>query len=440
MPAPAAEPSKGPAKTPDHAAGKTTRKTTGKVADKAVRQSGIQAGSKSARKAASGSAGKRAAEHQDRAQIAQRLQRSVGALSTAALQRMERDRPWVSQLSAAERSWLGLIVQAGIKSFVDWYRDPTTVSPLRAEVFGAAPRALTGTITLQQTVELVRLSIEVVEENVPGLVGPADVSSVRGAIDSYAREVAFATAEIYALAAEQRGAWDARLEALVVDALLRGDADETLASRASALGWRGNGHVVVLTGGFASAESLDDVRRRARERGLDCLVAVHDDRLVVVLGGVKVTGSPAERFVDLFREGPVVIGPVVAALADASASASAAQSGLRCAHGWPGAPRPVRADELLPERALYGDAAARQRLIEEIHQPLSTAGTSLMETVSAYLDNGRSLEATARKLYVHANTVRYRLRRATDLTGRDLSDPRDAFTVRLALTYARLAR
>ncbi len=373
-----------------------------------------------------------------RAQIAQRLQRSVGALSTAALQRMEHDRPWVSQLSAAERSWLGLIVQAGIKSFVDWYRDPTTVSPLRAEVFGAAPRALTGAITLQQTVELVRLSIEVVEEHVPDLVEDADVAGVRGAIDSYAREVAFATAEVYALAAEQRGAWDARLEALVVDAVLRGDADETLASRASALGWRGEGHVVVITGGFASAEATDEVRRRARERGLDCLVAVHDDRLVVVLGGVRASGSPASRFTDLFGEGPVVIGPVVTTLAEADISAGAAQSGLRCAHGWPAAPRPVRAEELLPERALSGDDAARLRLIEEIHQPLAGAGSSLMETVSAYLDNGRSLEAAARVLYVHANTVRYRLKRATELTHRDLTDPRDAFVVRLALTYARL--
>jgi sugar diacid utilization regulator len=373
-----------------------------------------------------------------RAQIAQRMQRSVGALSTAALTRMEQDRPWVSQLSADERSWIGLIVQAGVKAFVDWYRDPGSESMLTAEVFGAAPRAMTGSVTLQQTVELVRLSIEVVEENIVDVVGEEDAPQVRAAIDVYAREVAFATADVYARAAEQRGAWDARLEALVVDAVLRGDSDETLPSRASALGWEGRGHVVVVSGGLGSAEAIDDVRRWAREQTLDCLVAVHDDRLVVILGGVRATGAPAGKLGPHFAEGPVVIGPVVAGLQDAALSASACMAGLRSAHGWPSAPRPVRADDLLPERALTGDESARTQLVDDIHRPLADAGGQVMDTVIAYLDSGRSLEGAARTLFVHANTVRYRLKRAADLTGRDLTDSRDAFAVRMAITLGRL--
>jgi DNA-binding PucR family transcriptional regulator len=39
---------------------------------------------------------------------------------------------------------------------------------------------------------------------------------------------------------------------------------------------------------------------------------------------------------------------------------------------------------------------------------------------------------------VHANTVRYRLRRATELTGLAPTDPRDAYTLRIALTLGRL--
>ena len=60
---------------------------------------------------------------------------------------------------------------------------------------------------------------------------------MREAVLRYSREIAFAAAEVYAQAAEARGAWDARLEALVVDALLRGEADDSLRSRAAALGW-----------------------------------------------------------------------------------------------------------------------------------------------------------------------------------------------------------
>src|SRR5680860_549388 len=172
-----------------------------------------------------------------RAQIAKRLQKSEGSLTAATLNRMERDMPWFRGLSAEDRSWIGLIVQAGVNAFVAWYRDPEPHAPLTAEVFGAAPRTLTGVVSLHQTVEMVRLSIEVVEENVVDAVGEEDAASVHASIVRYAREVAFATAEVYARAAEMRGAWDARLEALVVDSVLRAEADETVRSRASALGW-----------------------------------------------------------------------------------------------------------------------------------------------------------------------------------------------------------
>ena len=50
------------------------------------------------------------------------LLRSTGALSTTAMARMETDMPWFPELSAEDRSWVGLIVQAGIRGFVDWYQ------------------------------------------------------------------------------------------------------------------------------------------------------------------------------------------------------------------------------------------------------------------------------------------------------------------------------
>src|SRR5262245_54601900 len=106
-----------------------------------------------------------------RADIAHRLQRSVGSLTTAAMARMERDMPWFRNLSAEDRSWIGLIVQAGIRAFVAWYEEPGERAPVTAEVFGAAPRALTGVVSLHQTVEMVRMTIEVVEENVVAAVG-----------------------------------------------------------------------------------------------------------------------------------------------------------------------------------------------------------------------------------------------------------------------------
>ncbi len=384
-----------------------------------------------------------------RAQIARRLEKSVGALTTAALARMERDMPWFRQLSAEDRSWIGLIVQAGINAFVAWYRDPDPGSPLTAEVFGAAPRALTGVVSLHQTVEMVRLSIEVVEDNVVDAVGEEDAASVRESVVRYAREVAFATAEVYAKAAEMRGAWDARLEALVVDSVLRAEADDTVRSRASALGWQSKGDVAVVLGrvpevsghgpGLNRESIIDEVRRSARNVGLDALCAVQGDRLVVLLGGVEDPDKAGASVAEHFGEGPVVVGPVVTDLVHASISARAAVAGLRAAPGWPDAPRPVTSDDLLPERALAGDGHARRQLVTAIYRPLLEAGSSTLETVSSFLDHGGSIEATARAMFIHANTVRYRLRRAAEITGLSVTDPRHAYTYRVALTLGRLS-
>jgi hypothetical protein len=41
-------------------------------------------------------------------------------------------------------------------------------------------------------------------------------------------------------------------------------------------------------------------------------------------------------------------------------------------------------------------------------------------------------------LFVHPNTVRYRLRRITDFTGRDPMQPRDAYVLRVAATVGQL--
>ncbi len=311
-----------------------------------------------------------------RAQIARRLQTSVGDLTTAALARMDRDMPWFPQLSAENRSWISLIVQAGVNAFITWYRDPEEAAPLTAEVFGAAPRALTGFVSLHQTVEMVRLTIEVVEDNLVAAVGEEDAPSVQEAVVRYAREVAFATAEVYAKAAEMRGAWDARLEALVVDSVLRAEADETVRSRASALGWQSRGDVAVVLGRVPAPASdstapdresiIDEVRRSARHVGLDALCAVQGDRLVVVLGGVDNPDKAGASVASHFGDGPVVVGPVVSDLMRAHVSARAAVAGLRAAPGWPDAPRPVTADDLLPERALSGDGHARRQLVTTV--------------------------------------------------------------------------
>ena len=83
---------------------------------------------------------------------------------------------------------------------------------------------------------------------------------VREAVLVYSREIAFAAAQVYAGAAEARGAWDARVEALVVDAFVRGDLDTTVLGRVSALGWSGQGSILLVAGSPPAGEP--ELRRR----------------------------------------------------------------------------------------------------------------------------------------------------------------------------------
>jgi DNA-binding PucR family transcriptional regulator len=112
---------------------------------------------------------------------------------------------------------------------------------------------------------------------------------------------------------------------------------------------------------------------------------------------------------------------------------------LRAVVAWPGAPRPVSAEALLPERALAGDEDACTQLVQTVYRPLVAAGDVLLDTVRTFLDAGGALETTARALFVHANTVRYRLRRVTEICGETPTEARGAFALRVALALGALA-
>jgi len=371
-----------------------------------------------------------------------RLEQAMGSLGTAAMLSMDRRLPWFREMSAENRSWLGLVAQAGVAAFVDWIRHPERTRPAVAgEVFGTAPRELARAVSLQQAVEMVRVIVDVVESQVDELAAPGGEAELREAVLRYTREIAFATAQVYARTAEARGAWDARLEALVVESLVRGDVEEDLQSWASALNWSFTPVTVIVgtAGGTESESLIDDFRILARRARLDLLAGVHGHRLVLVVGGSSDPLDAARHFVGRFGPGPVVVGPAAPDLQSAVASAGAALAGLRAAAGWPEAPRPVLASDLLPERALDGDESARVSLIEQVYEPLLRGGTALLDTVMTYLEQGNSLEATARLLFVHPNTVRYRLRRVTELTGIAPGDGRGGFALWTAVVLGRLA-
>ncbi|WP_305789385.1 PucR family transcriptional regulator [Symbioplanes lichenis] len=373
-----------------------------------------------------------------------RVERSAGSLASSSVVRMEETLPWFRALPAEQRSSVMLVAQAGIRSLVEWLRsggNAAGTQELSDEVFAAAPRSLARSLTLTQTVQLIKVVIDVAESEVNELAATGEKEALAEAILKFSREIAFSAARVYARAAEVRGSWDARLQALLVDALLRGDSSDVLASRAAALGWADAPPVAVVVGrspGGDHTAVLHAVYRAARRARVEVIGGVHGDRIVVVMGGAADPIASAEQLSGAFGDGPIVVGPAVQSLDHATESARAALAGYRAAPAWPGAPKPVAADALLPERALAGDPEARRALRTEVFGSLSRAGGSLLETLDAFFATGGVLESAARELYVHPNTVRYRLKRVAEVTGLSPLDGRDAFGLRMALAVGRL--
>ncbi len=368
------------------------------------------------------------------------IERATSGLATRSVARMDQQFSWFRALSAEQRSWVTIVAQAGISGYVDWVVGTANHARIAEQVFTAAPPELLRAVSLRRTVELVRVAVTVAEEELPAIAASdAEKAALKESLLRYSREIAFAAAAVYATAAETRGAWDARVEAAIVDGLVRGEDPGSLESRAAALSWDSAGPAQVLVGAAPPAgreQAVTAVGEWSRRAHRSALAAVHGTMLVVVLSG---QAPPPPDVTELFGPGTVVRGPVAQGLAAASRSASEALSGYRVAHAWPAAPPLVDAGELLPERVLAGDATAAEILRREIYTPLAASSAPLLETLDCYIEHGGSLEPAARSLFVHPNTMRYRLRRVADATGRDPWSARDMLTLTLALVLGRLA-
>ncbi|GAA1347969.1 helix-turn-helix domain-containing protein [Falsarthrobacter nasiphocae] len=370
------------------------------------------------------------------------LRAHLGLISTSALAALDEQLTWYRGLRPKERSRLGLVAQRGIAAFAEWYAAPSETARWSVDdILAQAPSDMTRAISLLQALELVRVVVEAVEKCVPAVVSTEDEARLREAVLRYSRDIAFSVADVYARAAESRGAWDTRLEALVVDAIIRGESSDALTSRVAAVGFAAHQPLTILVGrspAEAETDGLGAVRRRVSAHAGDCLVGLQGDRLVLVASGLRSPERALPELAACFGAGPVVVGPVARGLAEASASARAALSGLSAAPAWPEAPRPVSSEALLPERMLAGDQAAGKKLVAEVSAPLA-ALPGLEETLASYLATGRSLEATSRALFVHSNTVRYRLKRIAEVTGLDPFGPREAFVLQIGLVAGRLS-
>jgi PucR C-terminal helix-turn-helix domain len=104
---------------------------------------------------------------------------------------------------------------------------------------------------------------------------------------------------------------------------------------------------------------------------------------------------------------------------------------------------PVAIDQLGLLPAVIADRDVGDEVLRRIIDPVlaqGKPGATLLDTVARYLENDLRLELTAEQMFLHVNTVRYRLRRFEELTGTSLRHVDDLVQVWWALRRRGLPR
>ncbi|MFD3416315.1 PucR family transcriptional regulator [Streptomyces decoyicus] len=187
----------------------------------------------------------------------------------------------------------------------------------------------------------------------------------------------------------------------------------------------------------------------AQEMAADLALAVPGG-LVRVVGGV-VGGAPGTVIEAVVGEEldirevlarfaphcPAGIGPATAPEAVRVSLRQAA--GLLAVSRSSGAPAQARQSQASRLLLDLGDRRTLHGYADAVLGPLDLAdhGEELIATLAAWLETGGAWDATSRRLGVHRHTVRNRLDKAMDLTGRRLDDPDDRFDLWLATRIRR---
>jgi purine catabolism regulator len=93
--------------------------------------------------------------------------------------------------------------------------------------------------------------------------------------------------------------------------------------------------------------------------------------------------------------------------------------------------------------SLQDDDALRtysENVLGSIHEGENGYGEELLRSLEVFIEQNGQWERAARRLYCHRHTLRYRIRRIEELTGRDLGSARDRIDFWLALQARELVR
>ncbi|MFJ2026525.1 PucR family transcriptional regulator [Streptomyces sp. NPDC087897] len=154
------------------------------------------------------------------------------------------------------------------------------------------------------------------------------------------------------------------------------------------------------------------------------------------------SGQTEEAAISVFRAHPAHVGisPPYASLRDTPQGLHFARLALAGLRNRP--PGVARYDDHPLTMLVAAAPAEAARMVRNTLGPLlelhEQDRVRLLRTLEAWFEAHGSARETSRGLYVHPNTVRYRLRHIEELTGRSLQDPQAVMEIGAALTALRL--
>lgn len=347
---------------------------------------------------------------------------------------MQAEHGWFRGLPQSRQEVLVGVASAGIAGFADWLENPEAREQIPQQLLESSPQELIKSLSLQETLQLLKIVSSAIAELLPD-------QEIAKELQGFALSYSFAAADLYSRASERGGLWDSQLEALIIDSIVSGEREQDISSRVSALGWRGRGPVSALIGSHSPEFDVDLMRKAARVHKADILVGTAATKLVTIIGFRDADLANGESFwkvaTDLshtFGNGKVILGPRVENINLARRSARSALSALAVSANLSFVEKLQRSRDFLAERALNGDQIAKQTLVSEVYEVLAQEHPELQRTLLHFFATGNNLEATAKAMFVHPNTIRYRLTKIAKLIKLSPLDPRESFTLRVSMT------
>jgi hypothetical protein len=256
-----------------------------------------------------------------------------------------------------------------------------------------------------------------------------------------------AVTDAYRDAVVEHARSDVQTRNAMVDVLLRGEAGDgsRLWEAAATLRLPHHGEFVVAV---ARTRGLGvEAIPRAEDTLLRCGVAsawrVEADTHVGVL--VLTPRAAIDKVCD--RLGALAAGPVGVSTPYTSLELTPTalrQARLACAAGNPGDRAVVRYERapipILLASAPDAAAVVARSILGPVLDLPEAESAVLLGTLSAWFAARGATSSAAAMLHVHRNTVRYRLRRVEELTGRDLTEPAGIAELHLALEATRIPR